>query len=53
MDITVKLILAEKVRALFGVFGVEGTEQKIFELLHGKLQEEALGIYRAILNGEV
>jgi len=53
MDNTVKLILAEKVRALFGIFGIEGTEQKIIELLNRKLREEALGIYRAILKGEV
>lgn len=40
------------IREAFKVYGIEGTEQKIKEVMKGKLQEFMLARYRKIINGK-
>jgi len=39
------------IRAAFKKYGIEGTEQVIKRVMHGKLQEFMLERYRKIING--
>lgn len=39
-------------RNAFKVYGIEGTEQKIKELMKGTLQEFMLARYRKLINGK-
>ncbi len=40
------------IRKAFKVYGIEGTEQKIKEVMKGSLQEFMLARYRKLINGK-
>jgi len=46
----IKLNADDHIKEAFKIYGIEGTEQKIKELMKGKLQEFMLARYRKLIN---
>ncbi len=53
MENTIKAIFIQNIKEAFKVYGIEGTEDKLKELLTGEVRVKALLIYNQILNKEV